>query len=237
MEAREGLFRAAHRGTLLLDEVGDMPREMQVGLLRVLESRAVRPLGTARDVAVDVRVIAATNADLVGAVADGRFRADLYARLAQWPIHVPPLRERREDLPALVGHLLSRLGAAGRPLELPLAEAVLLHPWPLNVRGLLSVLSVAVAACPGNGPLARTDEVEAALAAQRVAPGSTGPPARSEPPPFAPPMLPDPDELKTLFHRYRGNLAAVARALGCSRQQLYRRLEQQGLTVADLREP
>src|SRR5262249_50599634 len=129
---RQGLFRAADRGTLFLDEVGELPQQLQVSLLRVLEVGQVRPVGGTEDVTVDVAIVAATNRDLVAEVRQGAFRTDLYARLGQWSIHVPPLRERREDIPWLVRHLLARCDAAQRAITTPLAEALLLHHWTLN---------------------------------------------------------------------------------------------------------
>jgi transcriptional regulator with GAF, ATPase, and Fis domain len=130
-----GLFRAAHGGTLFLDEAGDIPPALQATLLRVLETRQVRPVGSTRDVPVDVRVVSASNRELVTLVRQGQFRADLYARLAQWVIRLPPLRDRRDDIPALSRALLAQFGAAERTLTPELEEALLGHPWPLNVRG------------------------------------------------------------------------------------------------------
>src|SRR3954471_6324020 len=160
---QQGLFRAARGGTLLLDEVAEIPLALQANLLRVLEMSEVRPVGGGRDVATDVRVIATSNRELVDLVQAGRFRADLYSRLAQWTIRLPPLRERREDIPALISHLLERCDGAGRTLTPDLAEALLVHEWPLNVRGLLTVLSVAVVSAPADEPLSLNPEVRLAL--------------------------------------------------------------------------
>src|SRR5436309_1151482 len=156
---QQGLFRAARGGTLLLDEVAEIPLALQANLLRVLEMSEVRPVGGGRDVATDVRVIATSNRELVDLVQAGRFRADLYSRLAQWTIRLPALRERREDIPALISHLLERCDGAGRTLTPDFAEALLVHEWPLNVRGLLTVLSVAVVSAVGDVPLSRGSEV------------------------------------------------------------------------------
>ena len=151
---QQGLFRAARGGTLVLDEVAEIPLVLQANLLRVLEMSEVRPVGGTRDFATDVRVIATSNREMVDLVQAGRFRADLYSRLAQWTIRVPPLRERRDDIPALTSHLLARCDGLGRKVTPDLAEALLMHDWPLNVRGLLTVLSVAVVASPAEEPLA-----------------------------------------------------------------------------------
>jgi len=213
---QQGLFRAARGGTLLLDEAGDIPLALQATLLRVLETWEVRPVGSPRDVAVDVRVIAASNRELVTLVQQGLFRADLYARLAQWIIRIPPLRDRREDIPALSRALLVRLDAAGRPLTPDLEEALLVHPWPLNVRGLLNVLSIAAIATPAGQPLALGPEVRAALQDNRF--------ERSPLPPDAPPVELDRLSLEELLRRFGGRVAEVARHVGVSRPKLYRLL-------------
>src|SRR5262249_54035969 len=135
---RTGLIRAAHEGTLLLDEVGDMPLALQAKLLRVLEDRRVRPLGSEREIPVDVLVIAATHQGLRGMVANGRFREDLLARLGLLPLPVPALRERREDLGLLIRRVLLELpdGLEKIRFEMDALRLLLLHSWPLNVREL-----------------------------------------------------------------------------------------------------
>lgn len=232
----EGLFRAAHKGTLFLDEVGEMPPELQVKLLRALEIRAVRPVGGTREVPVDARVVAATNRDLVAQVREGAFRSDLYARLAQWPIKLPPLRERRDDIPSLVAHLLGRLGSGEKAMELELMESLLLEAWPLNVRGLLNVLSIAnVSSGPGSA-LLMTSEVRSALEAQRALAEAVGgeapkPVAETVKHPFPPPT----EAIRDALVASRGNLTTAARSLGCSRQQLYRLINSRGLDLDELR--
>jgi DNA-binding NtrC family response regulator len=153
-----GLFRAARGGTLLLDELSDIPMSVQAALLRVLETRTVRPVGATQDVDIDVRVIATTNKDLAALVQAGHFRADLYARLAQWTIRTPRLADRREDIPELVADLLPRVDGAGRRLTADLGEALLLHAWPERPR-LMNVLSIAVVSTEDErGPLSLTPE-------------------------------------------------------------------------------
>ena len=140
---REGLFQAAEGGTLFLDEIGDMPVALQVKLLRVLQERKVRPLGSNRDIEINVRIISATHRDLPKAMARGEFREDLFYRLNTFPIHIPPLRERREDIPPLCRSLLDELSRKlKRRLELtPEAmDRLLAHNWPGNVRELRNVL-------------------------------------------------------------------------------------------------
>jgi len=224
---QQGLFRAAHGGTLFLDEAGDIPLALQPTLLRVLETWRVRPVGSSRDVPVDVRVVAASNREVVTLVRQGLFRADLYARLAQWIIRIPPLRDRREDIPALSRALLAQLGAAGRSLTPDLEEALLVHPWPLNVRGLSNVLSIATIATPAGQPLELGPDVQAALEDNRT--------ERSALPADAPPVELDRASLEGLLRRFGGRVTEMARHVGVSRPRLYRLLWSAGLDPAQFR--
>jgi two-component system response regulator PilR (NtrC family) len=151
---RRGLFEEATGGTVFLDEISEMSIAMQVKLLRVLQENAVRPLGSAAETPVDVRVIAATNRDLERAVSEGAFREDLYYRLSVIPIHVPPLRERREDIPILANHFLKKYAPAAGKSILRIAESSLRelagYEWPGNVRQLENTIERAVALCAGN---------------------------------------------------------------------------------------
>jgi len=153
-ENRQGLFQAANGGTLLLDEIGNMSPTMQVKLYRVLQEGKVRPLGSTEEADVDVRVIAATNRDLEKAIAAGEFREDLFYRLAVIPIHVPPLRERREDIPLMVRAFLDRFRKSmGKPVDGvdPAAMARLeIYDWPGNVRELENTMERCVALETGN---------------------------------------------------------------------------------------
>jgi transcriptional regulator with PAS, ATPase and Fis domain len=147
-EARLGLFAEAHRGTLFLDEIGNLGLDLQARLLRALQERRVRPLGGNREREVDVRVVAATNRDLSRSVAEGRFRQDLYYRLAVVTLEVPPLRERTGDVPLLVRHFARQVGVrVGRP-DVAIAPDVLdefeRYPWPGNVRELSNAVERAV---------------------------------------------------------------------------------------------
>ena len=149
---RPGRFEVADHGTLFLDEIGDMPPALQAKLLRVLQDHAFERVGDSRTRTVDVRVIAATHVDLSRAVAAGRFREDLFYRLRVVPIHIPPLRERREDLTYLISHLLQRIGSRrGRALRLAPAalEALVAADWPGNVRELENSLEYGTALCDG----------------------------------------------------------------------------------------
>ncbi|ROR32906.1 sigma-54-dependent transcriptional regulator [Inmirania thermothiophila] len=143
--AKKGLFLEADRGTIFLDEVGELPLPMQVKLLHVLEEKKVRPVGSETARPVDVRIIAATNRDLAAMVAEGTFREDLYFRLNVFQIQVPPLREHREDVPRLVEHFLRRHGHGESWRLDPEAEAMLMaHDWPGNVRELENVIQRAL---------------------------------------------------------------------------------------------
>ncbi|MEJ2632689.1 MAG: sigma-54 dependent transcriptional regulator [Acidihalobacter sp.] len=141
--ARQGRFELAQGGTLFLDEIGDMPLPMQVKLLRVLQERSFERVGSNKSIAVDVRVIAATHRDLEAEIAAGRFREDLYYRLNVFPLDVPPLRERCEDIPVLAEHLSARLEREGREgvrLSPGVLEALRRYDWPGNVRELANLI-------------------------------------------------------------------------------------------------
>ncbi len=244
-----GLFRAARGGTLLLDELADIPSSVQAALLRVLETRTVRPVGGAKDVEVDVRVIATTHSELVDLVHAGRFRADLYARLAQWTVRTPRLSERREDIPELTAHLLPQLDGGGRRLTADLCEALLVHEWPLNVRGLSNILSIAVISSPDDrAPLSLTAEVADALRRTRsmaVEPGITPfltearvahpPSSTAGEPEWSPPRVFEQPELEALMARFEGHVAAASRFLHTTRPTLYRLLAAHGIDPARYR--
>lgn len=148
---REGLFGSADGGTLLLDEIGDLPQPLQVKLLRVLQSGEFRPVGSDETTAVDVRVLAATNRELAEEMAEGRFREDLYYRLAVVSVELPALAERREEIPALAHHfvdrLSSRLGISVEGIEAQAVNRLVDYSWPGNVRELENVLERAVVVC------------------------------------------------------------------------------------------
>jgi len=150
---RQGCFEIADTGTLLLDEIGEMPALLQAKLLRVIEERAVRRLGSRKEIEVDVRLLAATNRQPQQAVAEGKLRDDLLYRLNVFGIHLPSLRERKEDLPVLAQHLVTQLAERhGRParfLSSAALEALQFHSWPGNVRELRNVIERAVIICSG----------------------------------------------------------------------------------------
>jgi len=150
---RQGCFELADTGTLLLDEIGEMPALLQAKLLRAIEERAVRRLGSHKEILVDVRLLAATNRQTQQAVSEGKLRSDLLYRLNVFSIHLPPLSERKEDLPLLAQHLVTQLAAKhGRPAKFmsPSAlTALQFHAWPGNVRELRNVIERAVIICSG----------------------------------------------------------------------------------------
>ncbi|GAC1535095.1 MAG: hypothetical protein NVS2B9_00100 [Myxococcales bacterium] len=223
---QQGLFRAAGGGSLLLDEVAEISLGLQASLLRVLEMREVRPVGSTKDLAIDVRVIATSNRELMALVQERSFRSDLYSRLAQWTIRLPPLRERRDDIPALTRSLLGRCDSAGRALTVELAEALLLHDWPLNVRGLFNVLSIAAICGPSGEPLALGAEVRSALWTSR---------ALAPVPEEKEPLVVDRQGLEQILERFDGKVAAAARHLGITRPKLYRLLRVRGIVPAAFR--
>jgi len=177
---KEGLIRSAEGGTLFLDEVADLPLHMQVKLLRVIQEKSVRPVGELREVPVDVRILSATHRDLGGLVKSGRFREDLYYRINVIELQVPALRERLDDVPALVSFMVERIaGQMGVPTPRLADDALaklLAYPYPGNVRELENVLERAVTLCSGERieagdiQLRETDAPEAA-----VAPGARSP--------------------------------------------------------------
>ncbi len=148
-----GRFELAHQGTLFLDEVGDIPPELQPKLLRALQEQEFERLGSTRTIRVDVRLVAATNRDLAHMVADGRFRSDLYYRLNVFPVVLPPLRQRRDDIPMLARHFTQRFARRmGRRIEaIPAAvmDALVRYPWPGNIREMQNVIERAVILSPG----------------------------------------------------------------------------------------
>jgi two-component system response regulator AtoC len=174
--ARRGLIVEADAGTLFLDEIGELPPSLQVKLLRVLQEEEVRPLGESKARQVDVRVIAATARNLEREVATGGFREDLFYRLNVLPVHVPPLRERRKDIPLLVDHFLahfrSSLGKPVRGIADDALERLSAYPWPGNVRELENVIERAVILCTGDRITLR--ELPANVVSPEAGPGHEG---------------------------------------------------------------
>ncbi len=236
--AQPGVFRAAEGGTLFLDEIGELPAVLQPKLLRAIEERAVVPVGATAPIACDVRLVAATNRDLGRAVEEGGFRADLYARLDEVSVQLPPLRQRREDVLLLFDRALGEPRARLRP---DLVEALLLHEWPFNVRELFKVATQLRVYSPGAAELGLAPVADrlAASPAGSARPGSLNAsdarpaPSRSPRPPRSP--APTRDELSALMDACAGNVSDVARRAGRSRRQIDRWLSEHGLDAASYR--
>jgi transcriptional regulator with GAF, ATPase, and Fis domain len=178
IQQRMGRFEQAHRGTLFLDEVGDLPLDVQAKLLRVLQEREFQRIGSSETIHVDVRLIAASNVNLAGHVRQGKFREDLYYRLNVVPVSTPPLRERTQDIPLLARHFVEKIC---RVEEIPapeLAPETLAHlqarPWPGNVRQLENAVEMAVALSGGRGVLVPSDFPVDPEVAQAVPQAHTG---------------------------------------------------------------
>jgi transcriptional regulator with GAF, ATPase, and Fis domain len=221
---RAGRFDAAEDGTLFLDEVGDVPLHLQVKLLRVLQEHTYERVCDSQTRRTNARIIAATNRDLRRLVADGRFREDLYYRLRVFPIELPPLRSRREDIEPMARLLLSRVGSrTGRALRLsPEAVRVLLsYEWPGNVRELENALEFAATVCQGQ-TLQPEDLPPEISPAGALPPEESVTPSR---PRAAAAAHPEAErELRVALEQNRWNRVATARALGVSRSTLWRRM-------------
>lgn len=219
-----GLVLAAAGGTLFLDEVGDMPPPLQVKLLRVLQERMVRPIGASQSTPVDLRVVSATHRDLRREVAEGRFREDLYYRLDVVSLRLPPLAERREDIPLLAQESLERLatkyGKTIRGLAPDALEVLLQAAWPGNVRQLLNVLEQAVA-------LSTTPLIPAALVSEAVRHDAT----QLDSLEVARRRF-ELDYLARLLQATRGNVSQAARLAGRNRTEFYRLLQRHQLDPA-----
>lgn len=228
-EAQPGLFRSAHGGSLFLDELGDLPLELQPKLLRALQEGEVLPVGATRPIPVDVRVIAATHRDLARATEERLFREDLYARLALWELRVPPLRERRADLLDWIDRLHAewaiRRGAPARlHFDADAAETLIRFAWPLNLRGLVRLvheLGTLADSCRVIGRSSLPAWVRGRPAAGVPAPAPEPEPAR-EP-------IPNRQEFTRAFDELGGSVHALARRFGRDRRQIYRWVEAHGL--------
>lgn len=234
---RPGRFEVADHGTLFLDEIGDMPHAIQPKLLRALQDHSFERVGDSRTRTVDVRVIAATHIDLARAVEEGRFREDLFYRLRVVPIHIPPLRERREDLTYLISHLLERIGSRrGRAVRLAPAalEALVAGNWPGNVRELENALEYGTALCDGQTihiehlpPQFGLEWRDGAGTAGNEGSGNTTDDARIAAGPAL--TIEEREELTAIreaLTRAHYRRDAAARALGMSRTTLWRKMKQ-----------
>mgnify|MGYP001166147132 CR=1 FL=1 len=230
-KGKQGKFVAADGGTLFLDEIGELPLEAQASLLRVLEEKAVVPLGSIDPIPVDVRIIAATNRDLAEEVRMGRFREDLYYRLHVLTIHIPPLRERKEDIPLLVEHFLHRCGGGkGWTVEGSAMDILLQYDWPGNVRQLKHVLEQAMFRAKG-GIITPHDLPPLLQTKFRTVPSSSTHPQSF--PFLSPSKRPRPALTRELLERtlkqVDDNVAETARLLNVSRMTVYRKMKEFGI--------
>jgi len=249
VRARRGYFELAHRGTIFLDEIGEMPLHLQVKLLRVLEDKSIRRVGSEKPIDVDVRIMAATNRDLKREMEAHRFRADLYYRLAVVTLTVPPLRERREDIQELAGAFLDRIRRQlGRPVTRfhpDAVEALIRHDWPGNVRELINAIERAVLLAPGDEIRVSDFRSGETFAAAERAPAS--------PPPADRPRFEDyfdrplaearerlssafeKDYLERMLDLCRGRVGEAARRSGVNERTIYAMMRRHGLRKEDFR--
>ncbi|MGD0527894.1 MAG: sigma 54-interacting transcriptional regulator [Polyangiaceae bacterium] len=253
---KPGLIKLADQGTLFLDEIGDMPLEAQAKLLRVLQSREVFPLGATAPEQVDVRIICATHRDLHQYVKDGKFRGDLFARVSEHMVKLPPLRERKEDVYQLAKLFCRRYGTPRLTFSFSFVVALLHHDWPFNVRELESCIKRATALAEGdqidvgqlpdaiaslmrdygargtgNPAMAAVSERESRMPPSSVLSATPSPAAVSS-------RRPPPTEqaLRDLLMRHKGNIAAVGRELGKERMQVHRWMKRYAISVEEYRD-
>jgi two-component system response regulator AtoC len=228
-KTKAGLFQAANGGTIFLDEIGELPLEMQAKLLRVLQEKEVRPVGSNDHVTVDVRVIAATNRDLEAAYRDGTFRKDLYFRLNVVTVHLPALRDRRSDIPMLVHHFLDRY-APGANLQVTSAamKSLLHYDWPGNVRELENCVARAVTL--GDHKIIDVNDLPPAIRTEQP---SAAPMSAQDAASLSTTALADMERMTILrvFEQANGDKALAGKMLGISRATLYRKLKRYNIPV------
>lgn len=223
--AKDGVFVEADGGTLLLDEIGELPAEAQAKLLRVLEERVVRPVGGSPRREIDVRIVCATNRSLAGEVRSGRFRADLFARIHQLHLVMPPLRERPEDILPILSRVVPDARVSADALE-----AMALHAWPFNVRELVALVrKIQVHA---RGAMIELEHLRGDLDV-----GPSDPPTPGALPPQPPPGGGEPtrSELVAALEHFSGRVSEVARHFGRGRTQLYRWMKKHDIDPASFR--
>ena len=229
---KPGLVRSADHGTLFLDEIGDLPLDAQAKLLRLLQSKELIPLGASAPERVDVRFVCATHRDLGRLRREGRFRDDLFARLNEISVVLPPLRERKEDIHALARAFLERHGGAHLRMSFPFIVGLLHHDFPFNVRELEACIKRAIAL--SEGPELSQEHLPDDISANmreyaRRAPGDKVlESVRGDPPPSE-------SELRGLLRTHHGNLSAIARELGKERMQVHRWARRYAILIEDYR--
>jgi DNA-binding NtrC family response regulator len=242
--AYAGAFERAHQGTVFLDEIGELPLAMQPKLLRVLERKEVRRVGGTKTIEVDIRVVAATNRDLGVEVNRGRFREDLYYRLAVARVHVPPLRERKDDIPLIIEHILANTpGGEGAHITGDTIDLMMKHDWPGNVRELRNVIERAVllAESPATEGLRRAPAMPQPTRSETATPSHTITPSDAQ---MAVPVdIQTPFKIakqnviseferryiSKLLEHHDGNISAAARAAGIDRMSIHKMLHRLGL--------
>ena len=228
VSSREGLFQAAEGGTLFLDEIGDMPMALQVKLLRVLQERKVRPLGSNRDIDIDVRILSATHRDLPKAMERNEFREDLYYRLNVVNLRIPTLSERAEDIPVLANHLLRESAKRHKPFVRSFStdamKCLMTASWPGNVRQLVNVIEQCVA-------LTTAPVISEALVTQALQGENTALPTFAEARGHF-----EMTYLRKLLQMTKGNVTQAARMAGRNRTEFYKLLSRHGLDANDFKE-
>ncbi|NBN16807.1 two-component system response regulator GlrR [Proteus sp. G4400] len=228
VSSREGLFQAAEGGTLFLDEIGDMPMALQVKLLRVLQERKVRPLGSNRDIDIDVRILSATHRDLPKAMERNEFREDLYYRLNVVNLRIPTLSERAEDIPVLANHLLRESAKRHKPFVRSFStdamKCLMTASWPGNVRQLVNVIEQCVA-------LTTAPVISEALVTQALQGENTALPTFAEARSHF-----EMTYLRKLLQMTKGNVTQAARMAGRNRTEFYKLLSRHGLDANDFKE-
>jgi transcriptional regulator with GAF, ATPase, and Fis domain len=240
---KPGLIKLADGGTLFLDEIGDMPLEAQAKLLRVLQAHEVFPLGATNPEHVDIRVICATHRDLYQNVSEGKFRGDLFARLNEHAVKLPPLRERKEDIFQLARAFVAKYGKPDLSFTFSFLVALLHYDWPFNVRELESCIKRGVALVAEGQPLdtrqlpdAISEHMKSYGERTRIMSPSLPPPSSVAPPTPLSRKMPSEGELRSILARHRGNVAAVGRELGKERMQIHRWLKRYHINLEDYRE-
>jgi two-component system, NtrC family, response regulator AtoC len=228
-KSKAGLFQAANGGTIFLDEIGELPLEMQAKLLRVLQEKEVRPVGSNEKVNVDVRVIAATNRDLEASYRAGTFRKDLYFRLDVVSVHLPALRDRRSDIPMLVHHFLDRY-ARGENLQVTAAamKSLLQYDWPGNIRELENCIARAVAL--GDRHIIDVSDLPPAIRMDSASPAI---PSIQDSAAISTTALAEMERMTILrvFEQTHGDKALAGKMLGISRATLYRKLKRYNIPM------
>ncbi len=228
--SKPGKFEQADTGTVFLDEIGDVPPATQVKLLRILQERAFERLGSNKTREIDVRVVAATNVDLRAALESGEFREDLYYRLNVVPVEMPPLRERKEDIPALTAHFIAKyateMGSRVTGISGEALQALRRHHWPGNVRELENVIERALVMCPGERLELPDIRLDQNVTAQNAPPPELLPEGKTL-------QEHEEDLIRAALEKAKGNKSQAARMLGLTRNALRYRLSQMGLNGND----